>query len=158
MMVLGAIRRGKSGFGKIQGATGIEPGRLDEILRGLEEAGLIRAEERKGWLGRKVEITATEEGTREVERRLGDLQVRWGKMAAMYKTGNKEGVRRMMDENRSFLPMMMFFGVMDMAMLGMMFGLMGASMSDYVPADSVPPGADAGADPGAGDFDFDVGF
>ena len=41
-----------------------------------------------------------------------------------------------MDDNRSFLPMMMFFGIMDMMMFSAMFSMIGASAGDYVPADS----------------------
>ena len=37
-----------------------------------------------------------------------------------------------MEENKSFLPSMMFFGVMDMMMFSMMFSMMGVGMSDYV--------------------------
>ena len=69
-----------------------------------------------------------------------------------------------MDDNRSFLPMMMFFGVMDIMMFSMMFSMMGMAMSDYVPAESMPEGMD-GAEGMDGDggfddggFDFDVGF
>ena len=47
----------------------------------------------------------------------------------------------------------------------MMFSMMGMTMSDYVPAESMPEGADAGADGGMdgggmddGGFDFDIGF
>ncbi|RNJ77726.1 MAG: hypothetical protein EB829_05035 [Nitrosopumilus sp. H8] len=156
-MVLGAIKHGIGKFEKIQKTVGIEPKELDSILRRLEESGFIKVEEKKGWLGAKVEIVPTDAGAREIERHVGELEARWGKMAALYKTGGKDGLKQAMDENKSFIPMMMFFGVMDMAMFGMMFGLIGAAMTDYVPADSMPPGA-GDADPGAGDFDFDVGF
>ena len=62
--------------------------------------------------------------------------------------------------------MMMFFGVMDIMMFSMMFSMLGMSMGDYVPAESMPEDMDTGtdgADAGAGDmdgggFDFDIGF
>ena len=70
-----------------------------------------------------------------------------------------------MDDNKSFLPMMMFFGIMDMMMFSMMFSMIGMSMSNYVPPESMPADsgdggmADAG-DGGTGDggFDIDIGF
>jgi hypothetical protein len=68
-----------------------------------------------------------------------------------------------MDENKSMLPSMMFFGVMDMMMFGMMFGMMGSMMTDYVPQESIPDGfggdgMDGDADMSDGGFDFDIGF
>ena len=68
-----------------------------------------------------------------------------------------------MEENKSLLKTMMFFGVMDMLMFGMMFSMMGIGMSNYVPAESMPDGGmdDGGMDDGGmddGGFDFDIGF
>ena len=57
--------------------------------------------------------------------------------------------------------MMMFFGVMDIMMFSMMFSMMGAAMTDYVPAESIPEGADGAMDDGGmddGGFDIDIGF
>lgn len=87
-------------------------------------------------------------------------------MATIYKTGDKEKLKQEMDENKSFLPTMMFFGVMDMMMFSMMFSMMGMAMSDYVPAESMPEGGEPGMDDGStdggmddgGGFDFDIGF
>jgi hypothetical protein len=66
-----------------------------------------------------------------------------------------------MEENKSLLPTMMFFGIMDMMMFSMMFSMMGMAMSDYVPIESMPEGGDPGIDNGNmddGGFDFDIGF
>ena len=70
-----------------------------------------------------------------------------------------------MDDNKSILPMMMFFGVMDMMMFSMMFSMMGMAMSDYVPAESMPSGMEGGdsmdgdgSDMGDCAFDIDIGF
>ena len=46
--------------------------------------------------------------------------------------GDKQKLQQKMEENKSFLPTMMFFGVMDMMMFSMMFSMMGVGMSDYV--------------------------
>ena len=86
-------------------------------------------------------------------------------MSAIYQTGNKQKLKQYMDDNRSFLPTMMFFGIMDMMMFSMMFSMMGMAMSDYVPAESIASGMEGGdsMDDGAGDmgdggFDIDIGF
>ena len=164
VIVLGAIKQGIKKFEKIQKTTQVDPEELNGILEQLEKRGLISVEEKKGWLGKKIEIAITEKGSKEVEERVHELQTKWNQMSALYKTGDKSKLKQYMDDNRSFLPMMMFFGVMDMMMFSMMFSMMGMTMSDYVPAESMPEGADAGADGGMdggmddGGFDFDIGF
>ena len=166
IIVLGAIKHGIKKFDKIQKTTQIDPEELNLILEQLEKRELIKVEEKKGWFGKKIEIAATEKGIKEVDERVHEMQMKWNQMAAVYKTGNKEKLKQHMDENRSILPMMMFFGVMDMMMFSMMFSMIGVGMSDYVPAESMPDGAgeDTGMDDGGaamddgGGFDFDIGF
>ena len=80
-------------------------------------------------------------------------------MSILYKTGDKEKLKQEMDENKSIIPSMMFFGVMDMMMFSMMFSMMAIPMSDYVSSENMPDTGDAsmdGADDGG--FDFDIGF
>ena len=161
LIVLGAIKNGTKKFNKIQKITQIEPEELNSILEQLENRGLIEAKEKKGWFGTKVEITTTEKGSKEVDERVHELQAKWQQMALLYKTGDKEKLKQEMENNKSFLPTMMFFGIMDMMMFSMMFGMMGMAMSDYVPAESMPDTGDGGMDDGGmddGGFDFDIGF
>ena len=173
VMVLGAVMRGEKKFEKIQKATKVDPAELNSILEDLEKRGFIQVIEKKTWLGRKIEILITEDGAKEVDARIHELQDKWTKMATIYKTGDKKKMKNCMDNYKSFLPMMLFFGVMDIMMFSMMFSMMGMPMADYVPAESMPDGAGDGmdgadgGDGGAGDgmdgdmgggFDFDVGF
>jgi len=165
IIVLGAIKHGIKKFEKIQKTTQIEGDELNKILEQLENRGLIEVVERKGWLGKKIEMNVTEKGSKEVDECIHRLQTRWNEMSQIYKTGDKEKMKQCMDENKSFLPTMMFFGVMDMMMFSMMFSMMGMAMSDYVPAESMSDGGDAGMDGGSmdggtddGGFDIDIGF
>ena len=163
VMVLGAIKSGAKKFDKIQKITKIDPKELNEILEKLEEKGMIKVEEKKGWLGKKIEINTTEKGDNEVEQRIHELQENWQQMVQLYKSGDKEKLKDQMDGFRGFFPMMMFFGIMDMMMFSMMFSMMGASMTDYVPADQMPADMTDGGDMDGGGmddggFDFDIGF
>ena len=167
IIVLGAIRSGAKKFDKIKKITKIDAEELNKILERLEERGLIGVEEKKGLFGKKIEIKTTEKGDKEVEHRIHELEENWNQMVTLYKSGDKKKLSNFMDDNRSFLPMMMFFGVMDMMMFSMMFSMMGASMTDYVPADQMPADMDGGdhgdgdmGDGGMGDggFDIDIGF
>lgn len=167
VIVLGAIKKGSKKFDKIQKATQIDAEELNAILEKLEKRELIKVEEKKSWLGKKIEIQITDKGSKEVEQRIHELEDKWNQMSLLYKSGDKQKLKQYMDDNKSILPMMMFFGVMDMIMFSMMFSMMGMMMTDYVPAESIPSDAgtdsssDVGSDGGGSDgggFDFDVGF
>lgn len=164
LIVLGAIRNGITKFDKIKKTTQIEPDELNSILEKLEERGFIKVQEKKGWFGPKIEIVATEKGEKEVDERVHELEEKWNHMSLLYKQGDKTKLKEYMDDNRSFLPTMMFFGIMDMMMFSMMFSMMGMMMSDFVPQESIPEGLDGGegmdegADMGDSGFDIDIGF
>ena len=164
VIVLGAIKRGNKKFDKIQKATKIEPEELNQILEKLEERKLIQVQEKKGLFGKKIELTVTEKGSKELDERLFEVQEKWNQMQSLYQSGDKQKLQQYMDDNKSFLPMMMFFGIIDIMMFSMMFSMIGMAMSDYVPAESVPEGMDSGEGmdggegPGDGGFDFDIGF
>jgi DNA-binding HxlR family transcriptional regulator len=151
LIVLGAIKHGIKKFEKIQKMTQIEPEELNSILEQLEKRGFIQTEEKKGWFGTKIEIRPTDKGSKEVDERVHELQTKWNQMSLLYKSGDKEKLKQEMEDNKSFIPSMMFFGIMDMMMFSMMFSMMGMAMSDYVPAESMP-------DAGDGGMDFDIGF
>ena len=158
LIVLGAIMRGVSKFDKIKKNTKIEPEELNSILEGLEEKGLITVHEKKGLFGPKIEIAVTEKGSREVDEQIHELHGKWSQMEQIYKSGDKQKLKQYLDENKSIIPTMMFFGIVDMMMFSMMFGMMGMMMSDYVPQESIPDGLDGDAGMDDGGFDFDIGF
>ena len=154
IIVLGAIRAGIKKFDKIQKIRHIEPQELNSILEKLENMGFIRVEEKKGLLGIKVEIVVTEKGSKEIDEQIHEVQTRWNQMSTLYKTRDKENLKQFMDENKSFFPMMIFFGVMDMMLFSMMFSMIGIAISDYVPLESMPEGWDESM--GEEKFDMDV--
>ncbi len=154
IIVLGAIRAGIKKFDKIQKIRHIEPEELNSILEKLENRGFIQVEEKKGLLGIKVEIVVTEKGSKEIDEQIHEVQTRWNQMSTLYKTRDKENLKQYMDENKSFFPMMIFFGIMDMMLFSMMFTMMGIAISDYVPLESMPEGWDESM--GQEEFDMDV--
>ena len=139
VIVLGSIRRGKKKFSNIQNETKISG-------------------EKKGLFGKKIELKITETGSDELDRKIIEIQSKWKEMKSLYENGDKQQLQQKMEENKSFLPTMMFFGVMDMMMFSMMFSMMGIGMSDFVSQQDM---ADQGMDDGGmddGGFDFDIGF
>ena len=149
IIALGAIQAGIKKFDKIQKMTQIEPEELNSILEQLENRGFIQVAEKSGLLGKKIEILVTEKGSNEVDKQVHELQTKWNQMSTLYKTQDKEGLKQYMDESKSFFPMMIFFGVMNIEMFSMMFGMIGIEMSNYVPTENMPEGEE---------FDTDVEF
>ncbi len=164
VIVLGAIKSGAKNFDKIRKVTKIEPEELNTILERLEKRGLIAVQEKKGLFGKKVEIITTEKGQNELEHRIHELEESWGRLQTLYKSGDKQKLKEELERDRGFLPMMMFFGIMDIMMFSMMFSMIGATMGDYVPAEDMPEGMDDAGDHGDGGgmddggFDIDIGF
>ena len=62
LIVLGAINNGAKYFNKISKVTKIKPKDLNSILEKLENRGFINAHEKKGWLGKKIDLNVTEKG------------------------------------------------------------------------------------------------
>ena len=156
IIVLGAIRAGIKKFDKIQKIRHIDPDGLSLILENLENKSMIRVEEKKGLLGMKIEIVVTEKGSKEIDEQVHKVKTMWSQMSTVCKTRDKENLKQYMDDNKSFFPMMIFFGVMDMMMFSMMFSMMGMTMSNYVPPENMPEGEDGSI--GEGEFDMDVEF
>ena len=158
VIVLGSIRRGKKKFSNIQNETRISPEELNSILEQLENNGFINVEEKKGWFGKKIELKITDKGSDQLDKKIVEIQNKWKEMQSIYESGDKQKLQQKMEENKSFLPTMMFFGVMDMMMFSMMFSMMGIGMSNFVGSENMPAESmdDGGIDDGG--FDFDIGF
>ena len=163
VIVLGSIQRGKKKFSNIQNETKISPEELNSILEELENKNFIKVEEKKGLFGKKIELKITENGSYELDKKIIEIQSKWKEMQSLYESGDKQKLQQKMEENKSILPSMMFFGLMDMMMFSMMFSMMGIGMSDYVSQENIPNDGmdDGGMDDGGmddGGFDFDIGF
>ena len=163
-VVLGLISRGISKFDKISQESNVEPKDLELILQKLENLELIRVDEKKSWRGTKIEINPTEKGYRKFERELKILQEKWNQLENTYKSGNKQELEQKIKQDKSFLPSMMMFGIVDMMMFSMMFSMIGSTVGSFIPADDMGgtdnnvedmEGTDMGDD---GGFDIDIGF
>jgi len=169
VIVLSSISKGAKKFDKIEKVTKIFGQELNDIMERLEKNGLITVIEKKGFFGPKKDIVLTEKGQRELEERKFELQKNWNQMVTVWKSGDKQKLQQYMDNNKSFIPSMMFLGIMDIIMFSTMLSFMGMAMSSYIPESQIPTGADtatdtsdtgdAGSDVGdGGGFDIDIGF
>ena len=108
LMVLGAIKNGNKKFNKISKVAKIDPKELEHILEKLENHGFIIIQEKKSWLGKKIEMYVTEKGDREIQERVHELQEKWENMRNAYESGDKQKLQQIMKDQKSFLPTMMF--------------------------------------------------
>jgi len=138
IIVLGTIRAGIKKFEKIQKIRHVDPKKVDSVLEQLENKGLVKVEEKKGFLGKKIEIEITDKGSKEIDKQVHELKTKWNQMSTLYKTEDKENLKQFMDENKSLFPMMIFFGIMDVMIFSTIFDMIGIAMSDYVPEESMP--------------------
>ena len=165
LIVLGTIKNGAKQLNKISKITKITPKELSGILEKLENRGFISVLEKKGWLGKKIELHITSKGLGEFDERIHELQTKWSNMEKVYQSGDKQKLQHIMKDEKSFLPTMMFFGIIDIMMFSMMFSMMGVAMSNYIPAEDMSQFTGDMANDGLGDsgmddggFDIDIGF
>ena len=165
LIVLDAINNGIKQFDKIVKVTKIQPRELNNILKKLEERELINVQEKKGWLSKKIELYPTEKGTNQVKETIHELEEKWESMKNAYESNDKQKLQQIMKDEKSFLPTMMFFGVIDIMMFSMMFSMMGMAMSNYIPTEDMSQFDDGTTGDGLGDsgmddggFDIDIGF
>ncbi|MEM0367131.1 MAG: hypothetical protein QW572_00720 [Candidatus Nitrosocaldus sp.] len=153
VMVLSAIAKGYNTEEKIAKATGLSAFDIAMIVERLILHGLIVKREKKGFLGRrKVELTITEKGTRELQERRFELEQKWQRMVMLAEQGKKQEFEREALSMRSWIPIMLFMGIMDMMMWMTMLNMMNLAAQDYMPEQV--PGAGAG---GGGDMGGEAG-
>ena len=110
-------------------------------------------------------MNVREKGNSEINERVHELHGKWETMKNTYKTGDKQKLQQIMKDEKSFLPTMMFFGIIDIMMFSMMFSMMGMAMSSYIPVEDMSQFDDGTGGDGLGEtgmddggFDIDIGF
>jgi DNA-binding MarR family transcriptional regulator len=153
VMVLSAISEGKDEEKKIVKSTRLTPFEVVSVIERLILAGLIEREEKKGFLGKKTKLKVTEKGRRELHERKFELEQKWQKMVMIAKQGDKQQLEQMMTMNRSWIPAMIFMGIIDMMFWMTMLSMIGWSMNQAMPEGYEAPsdqGGDMGGDAGDG--------
>lgn len=173
-IVLDAIGRGVKSFGKIAKVTRLDKAQVELIINDLIEQRLVLRTEKKGFLGRtKVELTLSHTGLQLLNSKKQELEKQMQQIQQWQSNGQTQQLQGYMDNNRMWIPMMLFSGIMNamffmsmMSMLGMAMtpaesGLAGSEGSGTAADSGESAGAEdggAGADSGGGaDFGGDFG-
>jgi hypothetical protein len=175
-MVLDAVSRGVEDAGKIAKVTKTDKAEVEMILNDLAVQRLVVAEQKKGLFGKKLQARITDTGSRLLSSKKQELEEKARELTAMYRNDDRKGMESFMDDNRAWLPMMIFSGIMSAMIFASMMSFMGMAMNpaeaamtgdaanaDVQSADTQSVaddsgGADGGADSGGTDFSgFDAG-
>jgi DNA-binding MarR family transcriptional regulator len=169
-MVLDAISRGMKKADSIAKATKLSQEEVELIINDLQTQKLIVKQTKKGFFGnRKIEVYVTDTGFKVLETKKQELVNKSKYLQQLYETGNRGQMQSYMDDNRMWMPMMLFSGLINAVMFTSMMSFMGMSMnpaenvqSEAQAAESGASGADdtgASSDTGdSGDYsDMDVG-
>jgi DNA-binding MarR family transcriptional regulator len=174
-MVLDAVSRGVEDAGKIAKVTKIDKAEVEMILNDLAVQRLVVVEQKKGLFGKKVQARITNTGSRLLSSKKQELEAKAREFKDMYRNGDRRGMESFMDDNRAWLPMMIFSGIMSAMIFASIMSFMGMAMNpaeaamagDAANADAQSAdtqsvaddsGADVGADSGGADFSsFDAG-
>jgi uncharacterized membrane protein YgcG len=176
-MVLDAISRGMKSVDKIAKVTRLSKPEVEMIVNDLVAQRLVIQTEKKSFFGgKKLEFSISHTGMQVLNSKKAELEKQAQQVQQWYQNGNTAELQNYMSMNRSWIPMMLFSGIMNAIFFMSMMSLMGMAMS---PAESGfagseggdagaaagdgGAGADSGGDTGGGDFgggDFggDIGF
>jgi DNA-binding MarR family transcriptional regulator len=172
-MVLDAIGRGVKSFDKIAKVTRLDKAQVELIINDLIEQRLVIRTEKKGFLRTKVELTLSHTGLQLLNSKKQELEKQVQQIQQWQSNGQTQQLQSYMDNNRMWIPMMLFSGIMNalffvsmMSMLGMAMtpaesGLAGSEGAGTAADSGESAGAEdggAGADSGGGgDFGGDFG-
>ena len=151
-IVLDAIARGIKSIDKIAKATRLSKEEVELVVNDLSLQRLILKEEKKRRFfgGNKLEIKVTETGQKMLNLKKQELQQQAEQLRQWNKNGDTAQLQRYMnsDNNRSWVPFMLFSGIMDILFFTSMMSMMGMAlnpMESQMAADSGGGGAEGGA-------------
>jgi DNA-binding MarR family transcriptional regulator len=143
-MVLDAISRGVGYVGKIAKVTKISKAEVEMVLNDLAVQKLIIVvEQKKGLFGKKAQAQITDTGSRLLSLKKQELEEKSRHLESMYMNQDRRGVEAFMDDNRAWIPMMIFSGIMSAMMFASMMSFMGMAMN---PAEAAMAGDGANSD------------
>jgi hypothetical protein len=171
-MVLDAISRGMKTVDKIAKVTRLSKPEVEMIVNDLVAQRLVIQTEKKSFFGgKKIEFGISHTGMQVLTTKKAELEKQAQQVQQWYQNGNTAQLQSYMDSNRSWIPMMLFSGIMNAMFFMTMMSFMGMAMS---PAESGLAGsegggegaaagddggaaADGSGDMGGGDFGGDMG-
>ncbi len=165
-MVLDAIARKIKTVDKIAKVTKLSKAEVELITNDLVAQRLVIQQEKKSFFGgKKMEFSISHTGVQLLNAKKVELEKQAQQIQQWYQNGNTAQLQTYMDNNRMWIPLMLFSGIMNALFFMSMMSLMGMALS---PAETgfagegggaagAEDGGGAGADGSGGDFGGDMG-
>ncbi|MDN5846339.1 MAG: MarR family transcriptional regulator [Candidatus Nitrosocosmicus sp.] len=144
-MVLDAISMGVNKLDSITKRTNLSKDEVELIVNDLQTQKLITKQTKKGFFGnKKIEVYVTETGFKILESKKQELVNKSKYLQQLYETGNRGQMQSYMNKNRSWMPMMLFSGLINMVMFTSMMSFMGMPMNPSENAQGEAQAAESG--------------
>jgi transcriptional regulator with PAS, ATPase and Fis domain len=148
-MILDAVSRGIQDLNKIAKALKMSKEEVELIINDLSTQRLIIKKEKKGIFGnKKLKISITDTGIKILNSKKEELEQKWRRAQKMYNNGkgSKTQLQTYMENNRAWVPLMIFSGIMDVVFFMTMMSFLGMALN---PAEQSMAG-ESGAEGAAG--------
>ena len=131
-MILDALARGIKDFNKISKITKITIEEVELITNDLISQRLAIKKEKRGFFGnKKVELSITDMSIKLLKTKKEELEEKWRKAQGIYNNGkgNKAQLQTFMEDNRSWMPLMLFMGITDILFFMTMMSFVGMALN-----------------------------
>jgi len=149
-MVLDAIGRGMKTADKISTVTKLDNTEVELILNDLAVQRLVNRMEKKGFLKRKMEFTINETGQNLLNSKKHELEQKTKDIKQAYGNGNTAQFQSFMGTDRTWIPFLLFSGLLDVLFFASVMSFLGLAMS---PQESSMAGDTGEASESASDSD-----
>jgi DNA-binding MarR family transcriptional regulator len=154
-IVLNAISKNLNTIDKIVKSTKLTKSEVEKILKELEDQKLISGNDKKSFFfGIKRQYQLNEIGSKILNEKNQELEGKMRQVQQWYTEGDKTQVQSFMNDNRAWLPMMIFSGIMQMVMFTSLMSFAGMAcnpmggMADQSGVDTSSANTDTGASVG----------
>lgn len=149
-IVLNAISKNFNTADKIAKSTRLPKSEVEKILKELEGQKLITGFDKKSFFfGKKRQYQLNEIGVKVLTKKNQELEGKMRQVQQWYSQGDKTQVQSFMNDNRAWLPMMIFSGIMQMVMFSSLMSFAGMAMTPT--ESSMAGGEESGTDSAAAD-------
>ncbi|MGI0033384.1 MAG: MarR family transcriptional regulator [Nitrososphaeraceae archaeon] len=129
-IVLDALSRGINNIDKISRVSKLSKTEVESIVSDLVFQRLVISTEKRAFFGRKKnELKISNTGTNLLGNKKKELEKKVQELHQYYKNGDKSQLDSFMVSNRSWMPMLLFVGIMDILFFTSMMSMMGLALN-----------------------------
>jgi hypothetical protein len=142
-MALDAISRGIKSAGKTAKVTRLDMPVAELVVNDLIAQRLVLRTEKKGFFGnKKTELAVSHTGSQLLNTKKRELERKFQELQQWYSNGQTQQLQNSMQNDRMWIPFMLFSGIMNAMFFMSMMSFMGAAMT---PAESALAGGGGGS-------------